>query len=680
MPAKDPLLQSYRLRRLVLRNRIMSTSHEPGYAEDGLPKERYRLYHEERAKGGVALLMIGGSAVVARDSPPVFGNLRMWDDAIVPHLKALADGVHGHGAAVMAQITHMGRRSGWNRGDWLPLVAPSPVREPAHRAFPKAMEDHDIRRVVQAYGAAAGRCREGGLDGVEIEAYGHLFDAFWSPRTNRRRDAYGGSLDNRMRFGLDVLREIRGRVGWDFIVGVRMVVDEDAEGGIAETEGLEIARRLAASGAVDFLNVVRGHIDTDEGLSHVIPGMGTPAAPHLALAGRVRAELGVPVFHAARINDVATARHAVASGLVDMVGMTRAHIADPHIAAKIAAGEERRIRPCVGAGYCIDRIYQGGEALCLHNPASGREATMPHVVARAAGRPRKAVVVGAGPAGLEAARVLGERGHRVVLFEAQAEPGGQIRLAARLARRREIIGIVDWLAAEIARLRVETRFGALAESRHVLDEAPDVVVVATGGVPDVSYLEEGADLATTSWDVLSGQVPPAKNVLLFDDNGSHPGMSCAEFMARAGAKVELATPERTIAPDVGGTNYPAYLKAFREYGVAVTLNVRLRAVRRAGNGLAAVLGDDYAGAREERLVDQVVVEHGTLPADDLYFELKPLSSNLGEIDIEALVAGRPQALAGNPGGRFRLFRVGDAVASRDIHAAIYDSLRLCKDV
>ena len=680
MTRYQALLQPFRLKHLHLRNRIMSTSHEPAYAEDGRPGRRYRLYHEEKAKGGIALTMIGGSAVVAPNSPPAFGNLHLFDDRIVADLEALARAVHAHGAAVMCQITHLGRRTYWNRADWLPVLAPSGVREPAHRSFPKAMEDHDIRRVVRAYGAAAGRCREGGLDGIEIEAYGHLLDAFWSPATNRRTDDYGGPLENRMRFGLEVLDEIRAQVGSDYIVGIRMVMDEDMPGGLGPEEGLEIARRLIATGMLDFINVIRGHIDTDEGLAHVIPGMGTPAAPHLAFAGEVRAALGVPTFHAARISDLATASHAIGEGLIDMVGMTRAHMADPHIVTKIMRGEEARIRPCVGVGYCIDRIYEGGEALCLHNPATGREATLPHVIARSDRPARKVVVVGAGPAGLEAARVAAARGHPVVLFEAAPEPGGQVRLAAALARRREIVGIVDWLQSEIAHLGVDLRCNVFAEATDVLAEAPDVVVIATGGVPNTTFLTEGEALAVTSWDILSGQAAPAREVLLFDDNGAHPGASCAEFLARAGVRVEFVTPERTVLPEIGGTNYPAYLQAFGEHGVTITLNRRLRAIRREGNRLAAVLYDEYARAFEERMVDQVVVEHGTLPADDLYFELKPASSNLGEIDLDALLAGRPQGKVNNPEGRFQLFRVGDAVASRNIHAAIYDFLRLCKDL
>ncbi|HEY9539743.1 MAG TPA: N-methylproline demethylase, partial [Kiloniellaceae bacterium] len=404
-PSGDPLLQPYRLKHLTLRNRILSTAHEPAYSEDGLPKERYRLYHAEKARGGIALTMTAGSAVVSRDSPEAFGNLHAYKDEIVPWLQALSDACHEHGAAVMMQITHLGRRTTWNKADWLPVLAPSPLREPAHRAFPKAAEDWDIERIVADYADAAERLQAGGLDGIELEAYGHLMDQFWSPATNRRDDVFGGSLDNRLRFTFRVLDAIRGRIGPDFIVGIRMVADEDWDQGLSRAEGVEIARRLVASGQIDFLNLIRGHIDTDAALAKVIPIQGMPAAPHLDFCGEVRAETRFPVFHAARIADVATARHAVAEGKLDMVGMTRAHLADPHIVNKIAAGREQEIRPCVGATYCLDRLYEGHEALCIHNPATGREATMSHVL-RPAPRKKRAVVVGAGPAGLEAARVL----------------------------------------------------------------------------------------------------------------------------------------------------------------------------------------------------------------------------------------------------------------------------------
>ncbi|MGE0007888.1 MAG: NAD(P)-binding protein [Parvibaculaceae bacterium] len=679
MRASDPLLQPYTIKHLTLKNRIMSTAHEPNYHEDGMPKDRYRLYHVEKAKGGIALTMTAGSAVVSRDSPPAFGNLLAYRDEIVPWLRKLADECHEHGAAVMIQLTHLGRRTNWNKADWLPVLSASPVREPAHRAFPKEMEDWDIERIVADYAAAASRMQAAGLDGFEFECYGHLMDSFWSPATNRREDAYNGSIDDRLRFTFRVLEAVRSAVGPDFIVGCRLVADEDWDQGLSRADGLEICRRLKESGLVDFLNVIRGHIEHDAPLAKVIPVLGMQASPHLDFAGEVRALTRFPVFHAARINDVATARHAVAEGKLDMVGMTRAHIADPHIVKKIMEGREAEIRPCVGATYCLDRIYEGHEALCIHNPATGREAVLPHVVARTGGARKTVAVVGAGPAGLEAARVSAERGHAVVLLEAANDPGGQVRLATQVKRRRELIGIVDWRAEQCARLGVELKFNAFAEAADIRALSPDIVVVATGGMPQMTGIESGADLAVSSWDILSGEVKPAEDVLLFDDNGAHPGMAAAEFVAESGSALEVVSPERFFAPEMGGLNLVPYMKIFTRRNVRVTTMTRLRALERQGNKIRAVLWSPYAEADcDSRLVDQVVVENATSPLADLYFDLKEEASNRGEVDYESLIAGRPQARRANPAGGFQLFRIGDAVASRNIHAAIYDALRLCR--
>ncbi len=374
----DPLLQPYQLKHLTLRNRIMTTSHEPAYPEDGMPKDRYRLYHLERAKAGVALTMTAGSAAVSKDSPPVFNNILAYKDEVVPWMKRLTDDCHEAGAAVMIQLTHLGRRTRWDKGDWLPVVGASGSREPSHRAFPKVIEDWDIARIITDYADAAERMQAAGMDGVEFECYGHLMDQFMSPLTNSLAAPYGGSLENRARFAMDVLAACRKRVGENFLLGVRYTADEDTADGISAEEGIAIGKMFRDSGLVDFLNIIKGRIFTDPAMTDVIPIQGMPSAPHLDFAGRVRAEVGLPTFHAARIPDVATARYAVQSGQLDMVGMTRAHMADPHIVRKIIEGREDDIRPCVGATYCLDRIYQGGMALCIHNPATGREETMPH--------------------------------------------------------------------------------------------------------------------------------------------------------------------------------------------------------------------------------------------------------------------------------------------------------------
>jgi NADPH-dependent 2,4-dienoyl-CoA reductase/sulfur reductase-like enzyme len=292
--------------------------------------------------------------------------------------------------------------------------------------------------------------------------------------------------------------------------------------------------------------------------------------------------------------------------------------------------------------------------------------------------PRMAVVVGAGPAGLEAARVLGERGHRVVVLEAADAPGGQVRLAAASPRRRDLLAIVDWRVSEAKYAGVEFCYGTYADADRVLAEDPDLVVVATGGMPNRTFLEEGEDLVLDTWDVMTGSARPRGEVLVYDDNGAEPAMDAVEMLAGNGARVELVTPERTVAPLVGGMNSPAYLKAFAEHDVAVTLAYRLVGVRRSGDGrLVARLFNEYAEATTERTVDQVVVEHGTLPNDELYFELLAESVNLGEVDHQALIAVRPQSIRTNPAGRYQLFRIGDATTSRNIHAAVHDALRLC---
>jgi NADPH-dependent 2,4-dienoyl-CoA reductase/sulfur reductase-like enzyme len=416
-------------------------------------------------------------------------------------------------------------------------------------------------------------------------------------------------------------------------------------------------------------------------MTDLIPVQGMANAPHLDFAGMVKKVTGMPTFHAAKIPDVATARHAIEAGLLDMVGMTRAHMADPHVVRKIIEGREDDIRPCVGATYCLDRIYQAGDALCIHNAATGRELTMPHDIPPAKVK-RKVVIVGAGPAGLEAARVAAERGHDVVVFEAQPDPGGQVRLTARTPRRREMISIIDWRMAQCAARDVVFHFNTWAEVADVTALNPDVVIIATGGMPNIELFETGQDATNVvaSWDIIAGDVKPAQNVLIYDESGDHPAMQAAEIAAVAGAKVEIMTPDRTFAPDIMAMNLVPYMRSLQDKDVTFTVTRRLLGVTRSGNKLTATIGTDYSDFTDKKDYDQVIVNYGTLPLDDLYFDLKPLSLNQGMVDYDALIEGAPQTVTQNDEGAFQLFRIGDAVSARNTHAAIYDALRLVKDL
>lgn len=670
------LLSPFRLGHLTLRNRIVSTAHAPAYGVASKPMERYRLYHEEKAKGGVALTMFGGSTAVSPDAIAPFGQLTLADDSAVPHMRDLAEAVHRHGAACICQISHPGRRGRWDSGSWLPAAGPSHRREPQHRSFPKEMEDWDFDRIKRDYVAAAQRGKDSGLDGVELLfAGGHLMLQFFSPAVNTRTDAYGGSLENRLRYAVEVLRAVRAGVGDGFVIGARITADEMISEGLDRAECLQIAVALAATGVVDYLNIMASQTYDWRSSALSIPSMAFPPAPWLSLASAIKAAVPIAVLHAGRITDLATAARAIDEGHIDLVAMTRAQIADPHLVNKLRAGRGDDIRPCVGANYCINRIYAGHESLCLLNPATGREATMPHILGKAA-TARRVVVVGAGPAGLEAARVCAERGHRVTLFEAEPEVGGQIRIAGRLAWRASLGGIADWLRRQIEARGVDLRLRQAAGVADVVALDPDIVLIATGGRPNKGPVE-GDELVTSSWDILSGRAVPGGETLLFDDHSGDQGMSCAQFIAERGARLEVVTPEREIGTEVGATTFPIYLRALYEHRAKFSTDLRLRAVRRSGNRLTATLRNEYTLRDEEREVDQVVSEHGTLPDDALYFALKPLARNGGAVDYQALTRGAYSEITTNPDATFVLYRLGDAVAGRNIHAALYDSLRLC---
>lgn len=674
----DPLLTPFTLKNLTLRNRIVSTSHEPSYSEDGLPKDRYRAYHVAKAKGGVGLTMIGGSSIVSRESAPAFGNLQLWKDETVHWLRLLTDEVHDNGAAVMIQLTHLGHRSSSYSGDWLPTISVSAVREKAHRSFTKEAEDWDMDRIKADYVTAAQKCVEAGMDGIDLMIHGHYLDSFMTPFWNQRTDEFGGSHENRMRYPLEVISAIRAAVPEDFIISARMSFDELRENGLGPGELLTVAQDII-DGGVDVISALGGSIDSDARLTRMIPIMGMASAPHLELMGEMKQKLNVPVMHAGKIADVATARYAIEAGLLDLVGMTRALIADPYLPTKIANKTEDQIRPCVGASMCIDGIYTAGAAFCIHNPSTGRELELPQTIDAAKAK-RNVAVVGGGPAGLESARTLAEKGHSVTLFEANDSLGGQINIAIRSPRRRDLQGITDWRAQELKRLGVNVKLNSYVDASDLADAGFDAIVVATGGMPKALDIP-GGNHVFESWDVLTGAKRITGDVLIYDDHGGNQALDLAENLAQSGAKVELVTPERNMSVDVGGMVASAYFKSLTSLGVKFTILRELKRIEKNADGtLTAYLGMEDEAWEESRIVTAIVAETGTTATSDVYDELVALSSNGGEVEIEALIHGQPQTSIRNPDGKFQIFRIGDAVSSRGIHSAILDATRVCRGI
>jgi mycofactocin system FadH/OYE family oxidoreductase 2 len=638
---------------LTLRNRIFSTGHAEAMAEEGKPGPRLRAYHEGKARGGCALTIFGGSSSVHPSSPASAWNMPAnHDDSILPAYRAMAEAIHRHGAHVFTQLTHMGRRAQSDNESWHVLLAPSQIPEKVHREIPHEMDADQIAMIARAFGDAVRRCREGGLDGVELSfAHNHLVDQFWSPIFNRRTDEYGGTLENRMRFGLEVLREIRRQVGRDYVVGARISGDEFTDGGLTAEDMGEIAHRLAASGLVDFLSIIGGAAHTFALQAGAVPNMSYPNAVYVPLAAAIKQTVPeIPIFHATRIVDPVHADQILADGSVDVVGMTRALIADPDMPRKAREGRLDEIRQCVGANEgCIDRIYQGKPVTCIQNPGAGREAELGGDLVPAATR-KRVVVVGGGVGGLETARVAALRGHRVTLFEKGRELGGQVLVAARTPARADYAGIVRFLVRQVERQGVDCRLSVEADADLVLGESPDAVIVATGSHAHVPALPglDGKHVVTDR-DVLLGRAEIGERVVVVDDVHTQQGLSTADYLLEQGRQVEVVSRLFYAGQDVGITSIvPLYTRLFAK-GVVFTPHTDLVAVE----GSTVVVANVYTG-EERRIegVDTVVLSMGARSTDGLYRALR----------------GRVPAL----------HAVGDCVAPRGVHHAILEGTRVAR--
>lgn len=629
---------------ITLKNRIYSTGHVPAFAVGGYPTERYRLYQMEKAKGGVGLTIFGGSTSVSPNSPATeWSMIANRDDSIIPYYQAMADAVHAYGAKVMTQLTHMGRRGLSDSEQWLPLVAPSQIPEPYHHEIPHEIETEQIRQIIRDFGQAVRRAKEGGLDGVELSAaHNHLIDQFWSPKINLRTDEWGGSLENRMRFSIEILNEIRSVVGRDYVIGMRIAGDEYLEGGLGLEEMKEIAQRLAATGLVDFFSILGGCAENYVNLAAVNPNMMFPSQPYVYLAAAIKEVVNIPILHAGKIVAPVAAEQVLAEGWADVVGMTRAQIADPHMVNKAREGRLEDIRQCVGANMCIDRLYFGKAIVCIQNPVIGREAELAEW--RPADVKKRVVIVGGGPGGLEAARMASLRGHRVTLIEKSDQLGGQVSIAAKAPHRESLAGITRWLELQVRKQDVEILLNTEATAESILNLRPEAVVVATGGRPYRPDLPGFNRLnVVTSWDILTGAVEAGQNVLILDDDGAETAPSVADYLAERGKQVEIATTLPRVGQKLGDTTFPIVYQRLYSAGVVLTPNLRPITFE---NGTVTLL-NIYSLEEETREgIDTVVLAMGNRSTDTVYRSLK------GRIS--------------------ELYLIGDAMAPRGIHNAILE--------
>jgi 2,4-dienoyl-CoA reductase-like NADH-dependent reductase (Old Yellow Enzyme family) len=597
---------------LQLRNRIVQSPMGTGMAEDGRVGARDLAIQEERAAGGVGLIVFGGTSVHPTSLFPARILIEAWDEAIVDSLRARAEAVHRHGAAMIGQLIHLGRESPGGLTETIPL-APSPLLSPRSTVVPREMTQADIREIVEAFGRSAANYLAAGIDGAEVHAaHGYLVAQFLSPASNARLDAYrGDTLEGRTRFLVEIVEEIRSRCGPEFVVGVRLSADEHSPGGLTLDDTLEIVDVLQEAAPVDYLSITTGQrggyvkdSSWDEGFA-------------LDLSEAVKQLVEIPVIVAGRIRLPDLAERALEAGRADFIAVGRGMLADSEWVAKARAGEAERIRPCVGIVQDCRR-YAGG-VTCTINPRLGREAEWEPLDGKGAGQ--RVVVVGGGPGGLEAARVAAAAGHEVVLFEREGVVGGQLRQAAAGPTREELLDFVFYLERELDRLDVDLRRGVAAGGADVLAEEPALVVCAAGAEPEPPAFPVGSGArVVTVWDLLGGRAGeiPERALVVDDGGGFWHGISAAEFLAERGAGVEIVTPARAVGLAIPEESVANVHRRLRSNGV----RFRPLAVVTGVEGTTAQLADAVSGEPSETTADLVVVHTALRVEDGIVAELE----------------------------------------------------------
>lgn len=535
--------------KVQVKNRIYRPAHATGIGA-GMMTDALIAYHELRARGGVGLIINEVGSV----HPSTNFWMNIHDKNIEGGMRKLVDRIKPHGTKIFQQLWHAGHNAGYDgQVTWSSSDVPNVIAG----FVPVSMTRGMIDEIVFAFADCARRMEEYGLDGVDVHcAHGYLHHQFLSSATNKREDEYGGSLENRMRFTLEVMAAIRNAVSPNFAVGVRVGTDL-APGGISVEDSLHLAKTLEVTGLIDYVNVSVGNYARND---KMIGGMNEPAGYQLPTSTPITREIKLPTLITGRFRTLEEIDQVIRAGDADMVGLVRAMIADPTLVAKSFAGNVSGVRPCIACNQaCVANEVQGMPLECAVNPGAGHELERGDHLLSPVAEPRTVLVVGGGPAGLEAARVAAIRGHKVILAEAKPYMGGSIRAAAKVPTRHILNDIVTWLEDEVFRLGVEVRLSSYLDADDVLAIGADAVIVATGSIErmdGVHRTHPGEPIANvvrkgviSSTDLF--MMPPTQlgqTAVVIDDVGHFEGIGCAEFLVNQGLTVTYVTPRREIAP------------------------------------------------------------------------------------------------------------------------------------
>ncbi len=645
---------------ITVRNRVVFSAHLTNYAADGLPTEQHAAYYAARAAGGAGLIITEEHSTHPTDWP-YEKLIHGFHREVIPGYRRITDAVHRFGTPIFAQINHNGGQAS-SMYSRLPVWAPSPVADPLFREVPKGVTTGEIAEIVAGYALVAAHCAEGGFDGVELQcSHSSIVRGFLSGATNIRTDAYGGSLDNRARLLVEIVDAVRDAIGPTRALGVRLCGDELIDGGTTIDEAVAVAKIVEATGKVDYINtsigVATATLFMIEASMHIPPGYA------LFIPNAIRREVDLPVVGVGRFKDPLQIERALADGHCDLVGAVRAQIADPDFVRKAQAGEHDDTRLCLSCNQeCVGRMGLNRWLGCIENPAAGREAELAEAAAVGSTRlgspiafgrkPKRVLIIGGGPAGLQAAISAAHHGHEVVVYERDALAGGQVHWAASVPNRAEFGDMIRNQLNELKRLEVKVALGHEVDAPFVIDQKPDVVIVATGSVPQRPYwAPPHDDRIGDVIDVLRGTFAPVPGhrVTVIDELGFHQATSVAEVLADRGCVVEIITPGMVVGQDLG-----------------ITLDMEGFRIRAAAKGItltpdSVVMGWDPAlrtlrilhhvsGIMLDRQTDWVVLAVPNRPDDALFRELADSG-----LDVR---------------------RIGDAIAPRRAHSAVVDGDRV----